>query len=114
MKQAKEEEQADIEEFDENTIDKGDDTVSNLKKQLTPVERYALTVIERNEEAHRIEILRQAEAEIEAQKQDFDMKKIDTLTAEVTEAGTSFTKEQTPPDNSNNSDAVINRGRGSN
>ena len=82
---------------------------SNLKKQLTPVERYALTVIERNEEAHRIEILRQAEAEIEAQKQDFDMKKIDTLTAEVTEAGTSFTKEQTPPDNSNNSDAVINR-----
>ena len=49
---------------------------SNLKKQLTPVERYALTVIERNEETHRIDILRQAEAEIEAQKQDFDMKNI--------------------------------------
>ena len=27
MRQAKEEEQADIEEFDENNIDKGDDTV---------------------------------------------------------------------------------------
>ena len=32
MKQAKEEEQADIEEFDENTIDKGDDTVRYVIK----------------------------------------------------------------------------------
>ena len=58
---------------------------SNLKKQLTPVERYALSLIERNEEAYRVDLLRQAEAEIEAQKQEFDMQKIDTLTAEVTE-----------------------------
>ena len=58
---------------------------SNLKKQLTPIERYALSLIERNEEAYRVDVLRQAEAEIEAQKQEFDMKNIDTLTAEVTE-----------------------------
>ena len=44
-------------------------------------------VIERNEEAYRLEILRQAEAEIEAQKKDFDMKKIDdTLAAELNES----------------------------
>jgi len=100
MRQAKQEEQADIEEFDEDTIDKGDDTISNLKKQLTPVERYALTVIERNQEAYRREILRQAEAEIEAQKQEFDMKKIDTLTAEVTEgsavSSTNLVEHDTP------------------
>ena len=61
--------------------------LSNLKKQLTPVERYALMVIERNEEAYRLEILRQAEAEIEAQKKDFDMKKVDdTLAAELNES----------------------------
>ena len=38
MKQAKEEEQADIEEFDENTIDKGDDTVRYVTfKQIAVV-----------------------------------------------------------------------------
>ena len=44
-----------------------------------------MSLIERNEEAYRVDLLRQAEAEIEAQKQEIDMKKIDTLTAEVTE-----------------------------
>ena len=66
-------------------------------------------MIERNEEAHRLEILRQAEAEIEAQKQDFDMKKIETLTAEVTEGSVPTLKEQSPPTNINNSEAVTNR-----
>ena len=82
-----------------------------MKKQLTPVERYALTVIERNEETHRLEILRQAEAEIEAQKQDFDMKKIETLTAEVTEGSAPNTKDQSPPSHSNDVDPVTNRVR---
>ena len=58
---------------------------SNLKKQLKPIERYALGLIEKNERLYREDILRQAEAEIEAQKQEFDLKKIDTLTAEVTD-----------------------------
>ena len=66
-------------------------------------------MIERNEEAHRLEILRQAEAEIEAQKQDFDMKKIETLTAEVTEGCAPVTKESSPSTITTNSDQVINR-----
>lgn len=56
---------------------------SNLKKQLTPVERYALAFIESNENEYRLEQLRAADAQIEAQKQDFDVEKIESLTAEV-------------------------------
>ena len=80
---------------------------SNLKKQLTPVERYALTLIERNEEAYRLEILRQAEAEIEAQKQEFDLKKIDTLTAEVSEGSTTNPCNQVQQETSDSPESVV-------
>ena len=78
-----------------------------MKKQLTPIERYALALIERNEEAYRHEILRQAEAEIEAQKQEFDMKKIDTLTAEVNEVSTVDNSDQTSQDTFENERPVV-------
>ena len=64
-------------------------------------------VIERNEEAYRLEILSQAEAEIEAQKQEFDMKKIDTLTAEVTEGGISSTNDYLEEEALDNSNLVV-------
>ena len=54
-----------------------------MKKQLTPIERYALALIEYNEHDWRVERLRAADAEIEAQKQEFDVDKLDTLAAEV-------------------------------
>ena len=80
---------------------------SNLKKQLTPVERYALGIIERNEEAYRVEVIRQAEAEIEAQKQEFDMKKIDTLTTDALEDSIANSSDKVPKERLQNADPVV-------
>ena len=65
---------------------------------MSPVERYALCLMEWNERDWRAEQLRAADAELDAQKQEQeqDASKLDTMAEEI-EAAASSTRQQQPP-----------------
>lgn len=110
LKQANEEAEEDVKEFDEDTNDDegfgyvllfgqifSEDLIVNnfisflhrtLLKQLMPVERYGLNLMEYLERDWRSEQLRAADAELELQKQELDASKIDTLTEEIASEST--------------------------
>ena len=64
-------------------------------KQLAPIERYGLSLMEFLERDWRMEQLRAADAELEAQKQELDASKIDTMTEEIAEGGDKTSRRTT-------------------
>merc|ERR1712223_1490817 len=90
LKKTSEEAGADEAEFDEEV--KPDDGLDALRKQLTAVEKYALQFIENSEKFWKDSQLAAADAEIQAQKKEFDAKKLEEMT-EALGTGTSTPTE---------------------
>uniref|UniRef100_T1JC71 Helicase domino n=1 Tax=Strigamia maritima TaxID=126957 RepID=T1JC71_STRMM len=92
-KTAKAEAAAELAEFDESIPYDGDSRLEDetskveeelgaLTSQLTPVERYAMKFLESIQEPFSLEQLKQAEEEIEAQKKDWELGRLQALKEE--------------------------------
>ncbi|GLH07367.1 Uncharacterized protein GBIM_12836 [Gryllus bimaculatus] len=92
---AKAEAAADLAEFDENIpledgetvggdpeISRAEQEVNNIMQQLTPVERYAMKFVEETDSAWSAEQLAAAEAEIEQQKREWELGRLQALKEE--------------------------------
>jgi len=90
LKKASEEAGEDEAEFDEEV--KPDDGLDALRKRLTAVEKYALQFIENSEKFWKDSQLAAIDAEIQAQKKEFDAKKLEEMT-EALGTGTSTPTE---------------------
>merc|ERR1719350_1850224 len=88
LKKASKEVEADEAEFDEEV--KPDDGLGTLMKQLNPVEKYAFNHVEHIQKFWKECQIAAIDAEIEAQKKEFDEKKLEEM-AEAIGAGASAT-----------------------
>ena len=105
MKKASEEVAEDEAEFDEEA--KADDGLGTLMKQLTSVEKYALSHVSHAQRFWKESQLAAVEAEIEAQKEEFDARKLEEMAENLgvsTANSTETELSESDSDNSNDSD----------
>lgn len=76
-------------------------------KELTSVERYALTLIEHYEGDWKREQLAAADAEIAAQRREFDARKLEELAENLGDASSTVSDAEESDESENDSNGII-------
>ena len=113
MKKASEEVAEDEAEFDEEA--KADDGLGTLMKQLTAVEKYALKHVSHTQRFWKESQLAAVDAEIEAQKEEFDARKLEEMAENlgVSTANSTETEEESEESGENSDDSDDDSDNGS-